>query len=313
MSTKNACLWWDFTISKEKNGDNTKNITDYLEKHCDVWCFQEEEGIETKYRHYQGRLKRLIKTRNMIGEIAPYVRWSPTSKPNINCFDYVTKDHTYIEGTRITSWDVENEDDNYIPRQFKNIGDNLKPFQKTIKESANTFDTCSINAIYEPEGGKGKSSIAHYMRLFENGICLPCVNDAKELIQSCCNMLTAKRLRKNIVIFIDLPKAMNKERLSGLFTAIEQIKSGYVFDMRNKYKEWNYDSPTIWVFSNNEFETDLLTNRRWKLWEINDKMELIPTVKKCPTYRDDIGDMIFFEEGAKAVTLPQKKLKIKKL
>ena len=105
---------------------------------------------------------------------------------------------------------------------------------------------------------------------------LPCHNDGIKLIQSTCNMLMAREWRDPTHVFVDMPRAMGKEKLGGLYTAIEEIKGGYVYDERNHFVEWWYDSPRVWVFTNQKPDFSYLSKDRWCLWEINEKDELVP-------------------------------------
>lgn len=69
---------------------------------------------------------------------------------------------------------------------------------------------------------------------------------------------------------------MNKERLGGIYSAIEQIKKGKLYDLRHCYKEYWIDSPTIWVFSNIPPDLSLLSKDRWKIWVVDDTKSLKP-------------------------------------
>jgi hypothetical protein len=103
---------------------------------------------------------------------------------------------------------------------------------------------------------------------------MPTVSDGKELIQSMCNILTAKDCRIPGLVFFDMPRSQPKDKLRGLFAAIEQIKKGKVYDMRNSYKEWWFDSPRIWVFTNEKPQSSYLSLDRWQYWKINDSGDL---------------------------------------
>lgn len=84
----------------------------------------------------------------------------------------------------------------------------------------------------------------------------------------------AKETRSPSPIFLDMPRAMNKERLNGIYTAVEQIKKGKLYDLRYSYKEYWIDSPQIWVFSNIEPDISLLSRDRWRIWTIDETMNL---------------------------------------
>jgi len=256
----------DFTYHVDKFEEEVFNrLRDYLNEKCKKYCFQLEKGSLTDKLHYQGRFSLKIKKR--IVELKSPFNWhlSPTSDGNRANNFYVSKDDTRVMGP----WTETNFLYKYIPKQFRGKLDTLYPFQKKIIEVSKIFNDREINYIYCKDGNKGKSTIAHLCRLHLDGLVLPVVNDSEKLIQSCCNMLMGKNIRNSIPIFIDLPRALqDKKRLYGLYIAIEQIKGGYVYDMRNKWKEWDFDSPTIWVIANQLPMANNLSLDRWKIWEI---------------------------------------------
>jgi len=67
-----------------------------------------------------------------------------------------------------------------------------------------------------------------------------------------------------------MPRAIDKTRLYGMYSAIEQVKKGKLFDIRYNYKAWWIDSPQIWVFTNHLPDLNLLSGDRWRIWVIND-------------------------------------------
>lgn len=274
--TTNACCVWDFTAPVDKLPK--AELLEFLDNYCKEWCFQKEQGEETGYIHYQGRLSLKLKKRKneLIKELKDNllnISLRVTSTENRDNNFYVMKDDTRIEGPW-TSKDVP-DTPAYIPKQYRGKMDTLRPFQETILKMSEQFDDRSIHYIYCPNGNKGKSTIAHLMRLFKKGLVIPPINDADKLVFSVCNMLRAKNIRDTVPIFIDLPRAMNQERLYGIFTAIEIIKAGYVYDTRNHYKDWDFDSPNIFVFSNIEPELNMVSLDRWRLWTISDSDELV--------------------------------------
>lgn len=271
----NAVAMWDFRISAE--GLDNVVIINQLKLIAKRYTFQLEEGSETGYLHYQGRISLIKKHRK--SELLKMFSLIPVPnylEPTVNAtyyagdIFYVMKDETRVGGP----WS-EKETEKYIPRQYRGILEKLYPYQKVIYDSANEFDTRIINMIYCPRGNIGKSTIASVCELYANGIDLPPVNDAEKLIQSCCDICEAKQSRNPSPIFVDLPRAMNKDRLNGIYTAIEQIKKGKLFDLRYKYKEYWIDSPQIWVFSNIEPDLGMLSKDRWRIWEVDEKYELI--------------------------------------
>ena len=100
-------------------------------------------------------------------------------------------------------------------------------------------------------------------------------------------------------MFFDMPRAVNKEKMHGMFTAIEQNKKGKVWDSRHSYKEWWYDSPRVWVFTNEFPNIRYLSMDRWRFWKIVDK-KLVkvepPAENDRKRQRDDNVECINFTE-----------------
>lgn len=194
---------------------------------------------------------------------------SPTSSQNQGNLFYVTKEESRIDGPWSDA-DVEL----YIPRQYRGLIDRFYPWQKTVWDQFDVFDPRRINVVFDPIGNQGKSTLAALAELMKNGYDLPPENDGLKLIQSMCNMLMAKEDRAPGPIFIDLPRSMDQAQLFGLYKAIEQIKKGKVYDLRNHYKQWWYDSPQIWVFCNTMPETGYVSRDRWKFFAISKERTL---------------------------------------
>lgn len=159
---------------------------------------------------------------------------------NIGNFDYADKVDTCIDGP----WTSE-EVEHYIPRQYRGKKNTLLTWQQEVWDCADEWDPRTINFIYDETGNNGKSTLACLFDLHSKGIDLPPINDAKELIESVCDILTSKNTRMPDTLFMDMPRAMDKRKLGGLHTSIEQIKKGNVYDTRYRYREWWFDSPQI--------------------------------------------------------------------
>lgn len=262
-----ACAVYDFRSTA--SGLSSQELKTMLEGVAKKWVFQLEQG-DSGYRHFQGRMSLIKKRRKceLMKLLEP--RCPQYLEPSHDTsWSYVMKKDTRIDGPW-TDEDVEV----YIPRQYRGLMDRLYPYQKVIMDSADVFDTRSINLIYCPVGGVGKTTVAMLCRLFKNGITLPPINDQKELVQSCCDICVARNTRNPSPIFIDLPRAMKKDTLHGIYSGIELIKNGDLYDLRYKYREYLIDSPQIWVFSNMEPDLTMLSLDRWKVWVINEHKEL---------------------------------------
>lgn len=266
--SRNYCAQWDFRLNME--ACSSHELCGFLQQLGKKWVFQGEQGEQSGYNHWQGRIslwKRkmkgpLMKLFEKIGCPVPnYLK--PTSGEGHQGFSYVMKADTRISGP----WS-DQDLPKYIPKQYQIS--NLYQWQQQVVDSAGVWDTRKINVIINKGGNIGKSTIAHYAALHCGGIVIPPMNDRDKLIQAACCILRAREQRKSCLVFVDIPRAVRQDFLPGLYAACEQIKSGWTYDWRNTFKEWYQDSPIVWVFTNSAPHIDWLTHDRWSMWEVED-------------------------------------------
>jgi len=291
-----ACNCYDIRLSADRC--SVAEVKEAFKRLCKKWVFQTEKG-DTGYLHYQGRISLIKKRRkpeimklwNSMELKMPFPEYfEPTvsEEYRTGSMFYVMKEDTRVDGVFTDELEKKLEEE-YVPKQYRGYTDDkLRPFQYDIKYKFREFDDRRINLIYHPEGNGGKSTIASVMELEGKAIDMPPINDSKELVQVLCDICVDGKLRDPSPIFIDMPRAMEKNKLSGMYTAIEQIKKGKLYDLRYHYKKWWIDSPIIWVFTNTLPNLEHLTNDRWRLFTINDEYELIPF--KMPNPGDMFND-----------------------
>ena len=255
----NQVYVFDFTAPVEEKLDEGP-IKLWCKQWCKKWVFQKEQAA-SGYLHYQGRVSMKAKVRlstliaqedNIAG-----VHWSVTHNKSRNDVFYVTKVETRVDGP----WSSRDKPV-YIPRHISKINE-WYPWQQSLIDISAVRDDRHINVVYDRVGNNGKTTVALWLMLHKKARMLPYCNDFKELMEMAYGTPTSE------VYIIDLPRAINKGKLKGLFSGIEQIKNGWVFDRRYQFKEKFFDAPVIWVFSNAEIDTRLLSVDRWIFWTIN--------------------------------------------
>jgi len=261
----NAVAVYDFTLKATQDDYSSQGsaIKDALSGLAKKYAFQLETG-DSGYVHWQGRIS-LIKKRRMAEAIKLFhskdifanIHMSMTCSASTDNDFYVLKDDTAVEGQRYKDTDEVK----YIPRQVREIS-KLYPWQQYIVDNANVWDTRSINILIDTDGNNGKSTLVTYMRAHNIARKLPFCNDYKDVMRMVCDMPTSR------CYLIDMPRAINKERLYQLYGAIEEIKSGYAYDDRYKFTEKIFDCPNIWIFCNVVPDLDMLSQDRWKFWNI---------------------------------------------
>lgn len=234
--------WWDFTASKDK-GWTREKVIEILEPVAERFCVGDEIG-EGGFKHLQGRVvfktgKELKTCKNLGG--GNDWHWSPTSALGRN-FEYTQKD-----GEFYCSWEGP-------VAKYANI--ELKYWQRAVMETLAIQDDRQVLCILDPEGGAGKTTLARWAVATHKATYCPQMQEAMDY------MAFAMAKPSKAYIF-DLPRAESIKQRKGLWSAIEQIKNGYLYDKRYSYRDKWIDPPKVLVFANEEPPRDALSDDRW--------------------------------------------------
>lgn len=268
---------WSFTVNdseylnfEESYMPHVEKLQLEMSKRTKKFVFQMERGEEKGRLHLQGRMS--FKNGKRKSEILPL--FSPIFQtmslrlegPDemASSFYCIKQDSTFVDGP----WSSENLP-LYIPRQVREM-EFLYEWQKRIIEMCKVWDTRTINIIYDTRGNIGKSSLCTYMGVNRLAKLLPFCNDYKDILRMCYDVGVFQ------AYLIDMPRAINKERLFQFFGAIETIKSGYCYDDRYKFTDRYFDCPNLYVFTNMLPDMDMLSLDRWKFWTVTKELALVP-------------------------------------
>lgn len=262
---QNPIRTWDMTL--KAIGTPYTDLINLFKAHCTKWIFQKEKSNETQYEHYQCRFTLTKKTRfnGVKGLITETLNTSefhlnPTSN---NCIRknedyYCTKEDTRIEGP----W--RNEDTS-IPSYYQNI--TLKPWQQQIVDEINnyTLEGRTINLIVNLKGNEGKSFLTNYLAARNIIYPVPPLQEYKDLMQFMMSIKTNDR-----PIFIDIPRGLSHTTTASLYSAIETIKSGFLYDIRYKGRYKITNPPAVYVFANHFPHRNYLSWDRWNVRQLRD-------------------------------------------
>lgn len=269
MTTTNQIYTWDCTVGTEHY--TIDQIKEWCKENCKKWVFQIERGEKTGFMHYQIRCSTKSKVRSMTKHLKPG-HWTPTSNENKDNDFYITKTETRVEGP----WS-DKDKDIYIPKQVREIENNLRPWQLAARDMTKIWNTRSINIIYDKTGNIGKSVWSLYMEVYGLATIIPYVNNYKDVMRMVCDMGVSP------AYIIDIPRSIKKRNMREIFAAIETIKGGYAYDDRYSMRKIYFDSPCIWVFTNKLVKPSYLSEDRWSYFTVTPKMELRPYT---PTLED---------------------------
>lgn len=255
------------------------SLHSFLDGKAKKWVFQLEQGEQTGYRHYQGRVSLIKKTtksgaNKLLESKFNYLKPTTTAEHRKTAF-YVMKEQTRIKEPE-TDIDYTKRKAVFIPDVYKNLFTFIKPFQKTIIDYP--INTRKCNLIIDVKGNLGKTYLSSVLEITKKGFRCPPMNDFKDVMQLLCDYCMDNEIRTIGHLFFDLPRAMYKYKLAGIFSSIEEILACRLFDLRNHFKIWYINCPNIWVFTNATPNMDDLSADRWNLWMVNDKFELVPYI-----------------------------------
>lgn len=279
----NPVKMFDLTIKASEHEKN--NIEQLFRKDCDRWCFQLERGEETGYEHYQCRISFKVKKRlstainwfnENIGSGHISVTCDATHRKG-NMF-YVMKEETRIDGP----WsDQATTDEHYVPKRLR-IEPEWRPWQQKVIDDLNSEpDDRTINVIIDEKGNIGKSLLTMYLAANKRARRIPQQKDIRDVMRLIMSGDPVK------CYFIDFPRAISERDQNSMYAAIEEIKNGYCYDDRYKFRERYFDPPHVWIFTNRMPNLELASKDRWKLWTVKD-LKLIP-IHECTKVDDDDG------------------------
>lgn len=237
--------WLDMTLSKammDKVGITEDGLRKWLLENINgvrgKAAFTLEEGMDG-YMHYQVRTNGKA---TMQEAIAVWSRVGHVSATHAKDFDYVLKD-----GGGWRSWVTALE-------RYRDI--TLYPWQTEAKERLAMQSDRGILVIIDEIGGAGKSYLARHCEVTGIAKVIPKMDRAGD-------MISAVMVNPSDAYIFDIPRSDDKQS-KALWTAIEQIKNGHLYDWRYQYREVWVEPPRIMVFSNTEPPWGALSKDRWE-------------------------------------------------
>lgn len=262
-----ACAVWDLTISEKYQAkEHVEQVFKVIAK---KWAFQLEEGDETGYRHFQCRIslygKKTFQSCKAIldaKELEGY-RLSPTSKTACKGAPfYVMKEDTRLEGP----WTDKDDPPRPVFRTVAKMDANgLLPWQNEILLQTDDWDDRHIHVVIDKRGNCGKTALLEWAYTKKLATIVPPMTTSEDLVAFVMSM------PKSSLYLIDMPRAQKKKHLYGLYSGIETIKNGILYDKRYHGKFEIIERPNLVVFTNQPPKLRYLSRDRWKLWTVVDQ------------------------------------------
>lgn len=291
-------LYWFLTW----NNYTEKNLNDLLKffrAKAEYFVVQREKGELNGTPHLQGCCKLKTKMRwsefHLEDDVPPgerKARWFESrNKPA--CIEYCQKSRT-SEGE---CWK-----EGKFPKkkvEVKILDDSqLYPYQRSIRDACLPEpDERTINWVYDPIGGIGKTKLIKFMITKYNVIAatLTALKDVACIIAECMendNKNGGERdFNDNLIILLNLPRDCDLVS----YNCLEQLKDGLITSSKYHSSTLVLNCPHIWVFSNHLPDSTKLTKDRLKIWQVKE-MILMPYIDPVKNDLKDCKDGINYHE-----------------
>lgn len=258
---------YDITISCDDYDVHT--LKKQLSEWCKKWVFQRERDETTGLEHFQCRVyltkrKRCVEVKKLVAN-GNLIKgdWSPTTAAphEGGNFNYVMKADTRIEGP----WtDRDYTEPPPLTRQLQKFAkDRFYPWQRQVFDMCSEFDDRTINLIYDVHGNAGKHIFAEYLEHEKMALELPPLRSVQDIMAACMRAPASK------VYLVHMPKAMEEDQLAEIYSGLECLKNGKMYDTRDSYKCRRIDRPQIIVFTTTLPNWEAVVKDRWQVWEMD--------------------------------------------
>lgn len=156
----------------------------------------------------------------------------------------------------------------YIPPPWDDPNPEWYDCQKAILDDLQAQNMRQILCVVDTLGNSGKTYLIKWHALRFKATSLPISNNYKDLMRFAFDLHIKQHMSLNTV-FIDIPRSFPKNNLRALYSAIETLKDGTIWDDR-----WSLDMridippPRICVMTNAEPDMSYLTADRWLIQHI---------------------------------------------
>lgn len=245
--------WWDVTISREPTLGNgapnpwseltTEELSKWFDMHgADRSCIGEEVG-ESGYKHWQCRIVfKKPMSLNQVTLLCGIGHWTATIVRN---FDYCEK-----EGNFYRSWEK-------ALKKFQTM--ELYNWQNEVLDHIKKQGDRRVTCLVDEFGNSGKTTMAKCITARHIGAYCPAMDESKDYMAWALAHQTAG------IFVLDIPKSDSRKKNKDLWSAVEQMKNGYLWDKRNHWQEAWIEPPGILVITNEEPDRTALSGDRWDI------------------------------------------------
>jgi len=263
--------------------EQCQKIQSSILKSCRIGFFNKEVG-ESGTPHLQGYIEFNTKSRPKAVFNDDKIHWSKAKGNRDQNFKYCSKDcQEEIENISFCH--------GFKKKVPLRILKELRPWQASMVELIDLefteMDDRHINWLVDVEGCAGKTQFCKYMTQRRKQTMIVTGGGYKDIacVLKGCQDENKFDLNDETVVIFNIPRDSDDQGMIS-YKALESLKDGLITSSKYESATFVFNSPVVWVLSNNEPELSKLSKDRWKLWTISDGM-LLPYTIKPINYRFD--------------------------
>lgn len=249
--------WYDITAWPSQ-GYTLENLRGIMDEQCERYVIGHEHASTTGNEHWQCRV--VFKIGKEMGAVTNLFPGCWVTQSHVRDFKYCEK-----EGEFFRSWEKGLQDYQMLK---------LRTWQGMAVALLKETDERSVHVLVDPIGGIGKTYVAKYCQVNHIAQYVPPMQDAQDFMA----FAMAKPSRAYI---FDMPRSESIKQRKGMWSAVEQIKNGYLYDKRYQFRDMWIEPPQILVITNEVPEMTELSEDRWHFYRIGQFDELEEYDPRC--------------------------------
>lgn len=256
---------WCFTLNNYSE-EQIEKIQSSIETHCRVGFFNKEVGKKCGTPHLQGYIEFKKKNRPLGVFGIREIHWAKAKGNLDQNFKYCSKDANGLLEQMTYSY-------GQVIKKTLRVIKELRPWQASVCEIIDhefAFQNDrTINWIYDKEGQAGKTQFCKYVWTKYKQTMIVTGGAYKDIacVLNGCEDEGRFDLNDDTVILFNIPRDADDNGMIS-YKALESLKDGLMTSTKYESNTKVFNSPVVWVFSNNLPEFEKLTQDRWQVWTI---------------------------------------------
>jgi len=142
-------------------------------------------------------------------------------------------------------------------------------WQNDMEKIATSYDERHLHYVYDPHYHSGKSVFCEYLEYKGLAEEIPPFTQMEDIMQFVMSMPTSR------CYLFDMPAAMKKDKVHQLYSGLEMLKNGFLYDKRYCGKKRRISRPVVILFANNLPQSGLIAPDRLIVWYLTPDKRIV--------------------------------------